>query len=237
VAGKYVAGLGTALFLFVGSTAISFLLIGRHFGAAYTDYILHGPGLSQLGVDGVSTPMLPIYINTPFQNSYAGPIPRAGGCPANGYPASAVGNLEDVTNRIIDLTGNTTLTKIDVNETLENQKLLQTPSNWPLPAASVWKAQSDWNTNTTFLDTFWVCGPPTGDTPQQVNYNLSASTGGMNETQKLWVGSQTHYSGECVEIDMIQLNTGYATQTLQTTPGSTPDQQAACAVGQSIYNK
>ena len=49
VAGKYLAGLATALFLFVGSTALSFLLIGRHFGAAYTDYILHGPGLSQLG--------------------------------------------------------------------------------------------------------------------------------------------------------------------------------------------
>ena len=49
VAGKYVAGLATALFLFVGSTAVSFLLIGRHFGAGYTDYILHGPGLSQLG--------------------------------------------------------------------------------------------------------------------------------------------------------------------------------------------
>src|SRR3979411_1611795 len=44
VAGKYLAGLATAMFLFVGSTAISFLLIGRHFGAGYTDYILHGPG-------------------------------------------------------------------------------------------------------------------------------------------------------------------------------------------------
>jgi ABC-type transport system involved in multi-copper enzyme maturation permease subunit len=49
VAGKYLAGLASALVLFVGSTALSFLLIGRHFGAAYTDYILHGPGLSQLG--------------------------------------------------------------------------------------------------------------------------------------------------------------------------------------------
>ena len=29
--------------------ALSFLLIGRHFGAAGRDYILHGPGLSQLG--------------------------------------------------------------------------------------------------------------------------------------------------------------------------------------------
>src|ERR1039458_2292459 len=32
-----------------GDGAVSFLLIGRHCGAAYTDYILHGPGLSQLG--------------------------------------------------------------------------------------------------------------------------------------------------------------------------------------------
>jgi len=48
VAGKYLAGLTAALLLFVGSTLISFLLIGRHAGAEYTDYILHGPGLNQL---------------------------------------------------------------------------------------------------------------------------------------------------------------------------------------------
>jgi ABC-type transport system involved in multi-copper enzyme maturation permease subunit len=49
VAGKYLAGLGTALVLFVGSAAASFLLIGRHQGAAYSDYLWHGPGLGQLG--------------------------------------------------------------------------------------------------------------------------------------------------------------------------------------------
>ena len=49
VVGKYLAGLSSALVLFVGSTALSFLFIGRHFGPLYTDYILHGPGLSQLG--------------------------------------------------------------------------------------------------------------------------------------------------------------------------------------------
>jgi ABC-type Na+ efflux pump permease subunit len=48
VAGKYLAGLAVALLLFVGSTILSFLFIGRHAGAAYTDYILHGPGLHQL---------------------------------------------------------------------------------------------------------------------------------------------------------------------------------------------
>ena len=48
VAGKYLAGLAAALLLFVGGTVVSFLFIGRHAGAAYTSYILHGPGLSQL---------------------------------------------------------------------------------------------------------------------------------------------------------------------------------------------
>jgi ABC-type transport system involved in multi-copper enzyme maturation permease subunit len=49
VAGKYLAGLGAALVLFVSSAVAAFLLIGRHFGAAYSDYIWHGPGLGQLG--------------------------------------------------------------------------------------------------------------------------------------------------------------------------------------------
>jgi ABC-type Na+ efflux pump permease subunit len=49
VAGKYAAGLAVSLMLFVPSTALTFLLLGRHFGAAWTDYLVHGPGLSQLG--------------------------------------------------------------------------------------------------------------------------------------------------------------------------------------------
>ncbi len=49
VLAKYIAGLATAATLFSGSTAISFLLIGRHFGAAWSDFVWHGPGLSQLG--------------------------------------------------------------------------------------------------------------------------------------------------------------------------------------------
>jgi ABC-type transport system involved in multi-copper enzyme maturation permease subunit len=48
VAGKYLAGAIMAVILFTGSAAAAFLMIGRHFGAAYTDYIMHGPGLSQL---------------------------------------------------------------------------------------------------------------------------------------------------------------------------------------------
>jgi ABC-type transport system involved in multi-copper enzyme maturation permease subunit len=49
VAGKYLAGLASALFLWVGSAVVAFLLIGRHFGAAWSDYVWHGPGLTQLG--------------------------------------------------------------------------------------------------------------------------------------------------------------------------------------------
>jgi hypothetical protein len=49
VAGKYLAGLVSASILWVASTAVAFLLIGRHVGASYSDYIWHGPGLGQLG--------------------------------------------------------------------------------------------------------------------------------------------------------------------------------------------
>jgi hypothetical protein len=49
VAGKYLAGLVVSLMLFIPSTALTFLLLGAHFGPAWTDYLFHGPGLSQLG--------------------------------------------------------------------------------------------------------------------------------------------------------------------------------------------
>jgi ABC-type transport system involved in multi-copper enzyme maturation permease subunit len=49
VAGKYLAGLTVAVAVFVTSVTLSFLFIGRHAGAAYSDYIWHGPGASQLG--------------------------------------------------------------------------------------------------------------------------------------------------------------------------------------------
>jgi ABC-type transport system involved in multi-copper enzyme maturation permease subunit len=48
VAGKYLAGLVVALVLFAGSAGISFILIGRHFGASWNDYLWRGPGLHQL---------------------------------------------------------------------------------------------------------------------------------------------------------------------------------------------
>jgi ABC-type transport system involved in multi-copper enzyme maturation permease subunit len=49
VTGKDLAGLASALFLWVGSAVLSFIFIGKHFGAAWSDYLWHGPGLNQLG--------------------------------------------------------------------------------------------------------------------------------------------------------------------------------------------
>lgn len=49
VAGKFLAGLVISLVLFGSSVALAFLTIGRHFGSAWTDYLVHGPGLGQLG--------------------------------------------------------------------------------------------------------------------------------------------------------------------------------------------
>ncbi len=49
VAGKYVAGVLAAATFFTASVTLSFLLIGRHFGPAYSDFIYTGPGLGQLG--------------------------------------------------------------------------------------------------------------------------------------------------------------------------------------------
>jgi hypothetical protein len=48
VAGKYLAGLAMALVIFVGSVTASFFMIGRHAGHAWSNYIWHGPGLSQI---------------------------------------------------------------------------------------------------------------------------------------------------------------------------------------------
>lgn len=190
-------------------------------------------------VDGVPTNKLPVYINTPVSISYSNPVPLNGGrgsCQALGYPSNWLGYVEYVTNSIIDLTGTLTLTKIDVNETIENEKDIPN-GNWMLPTAGVWPAFTGWNTNTTFLDYLSSCGTGTGLVPELVNYNPGASAPAMSDTQKFWVGTRTHFSGECVEIDDTQFNSGFATQTQQTTPGSTPQQQtAACAQGHTILN-
>jgi ABC-type transport system involved in multi-copper enzyme maturation permease subunit len=55
VTGKYLAGLVTALVLWVGSAVLSFFFIGKHFGNAWSDYVWHGPGLSQLGAYALVT--------------------------------------------------------------------------------------------------------------------------------------------------------------------------------------
>ena len=49
VVGKYLSGLIVALVLFVASACLSFWLIGWHHGAAWSEFLQHGPGLSQMG--------------------------------------------------------------------------------------------------------------------------------------------------------------------------------------------
>ena len=49
VIGKYLAGLIVALVLFTLSAGVSFWLLGRHQGAAWSEFLQHGPGLSQMG--------------------------------------------------------------------------------------------------------------------------------------------------------------------------------------------
>ena len=49
VIGKYLSGLTVTLVLFLLSVPASFYLLGRHHGAAWSDFLMHGPGLAQLG--------------------------------------------------------------------------------------------------------------------------------------------------------------------------------------------
>ena len=46
---KYIAGLIAAVIYFGGSVVLSFLFISAHWGPVFQQYLLHGPGLSELG--------------------------------------------------------------------------------------------------------------------------------------------------------------------------------------------
>lgn len=48
VTGKYLTGLLVATVLFPASAGLSMYFMGRHQGAAWTDFLMHGPGLGQL---------------------------------------------------------------------------------------------------------------------------------------------------------------------------------------------
>src|ERR1051325_5068208 len=49
LAGKYLSGLTATSVLFAASVGLAFLTVSSHFGQEYWNYILRGPGLSQLG--------------------------------------------------------------------------------------------------------------------------------------------------------------------------------------------
>ena len=49
IAAIYLFAFVVALVLWCGSVIVSFYLLGKHFGPAWNEYLLHGPGLRQLG--------------------------------------------------------------------------------------------------------------------------------------------------------------------------------------------
>jgi hypothetical protein len=55
VVGKYLSGLMVTLVLFLISVTASFYLMGEHQGAAWSDFLTHGPGLAQMGSYAVVT--------------------------------------------------------------------------------------------------------------------------------------------------------------------------------------
>jgi len=54
VLGKYISGAAVAVVLFTTSAVLSFYLVGYHQGAAWSDFVLHGPGLRQMALYAVT---------------------------------------------------------------------------------------------------------------------------------------------------------------------------------------
>jgi len=52
---KYVAGLIAAVVYFTGSVVLSFLFIAAHWGPVFQQYLMHGPGMQQLGRYALTT--------------------------------------------------------------------------------------------------------------------------------------------------------------------------------------
>ena len=187
-------------------------------------------------VDNVQTNNLPVYIDTPYYINTLGPVDWPGGCPTE-KPAEPFGWWTTVTNSVLDWTGILVLSKIDLNETIENFKFLQNPTTWNFgaPVAGAWPV-AYWSNN-TFIDNLSLCASTLdGWVPAITAYNTGNTTPGASDTQKFWVGTTMHFAGECVAIDDTQFNSGFPTQTPWIGPGPTPTQQQLCAQGNSWLN-
>ena len=166
----------------------------------------------------------PVFINTPYtlSTSTPGEYFKNGltGCPALNYPPPYYGYASAVTHSVSDLIGNT-LTPIDTAESLENRHwLYPSYSGAALPNPNPWPAtgpNAAWTGN-TFVDVLWICISGTSPSPQITSYSPSGGTELFNETQKLWVGTTTPFSGACVQRGVVKLYTNHGAITDYITP-------------------
>ena len=139
-------------------------------------------------------------------------------CPALGYGASSIGYSTLVTHGVADMLG-TTLTPIDLNETLEKQQCLA--GNWAAnvapPPATGWPVAL-WSGD-IINDYLTACASGTTSlNPRPASYNASGTTKVFDETQKFWIGTQTHFAGVFVQRGIVTLYTDHGTVNSYTTP-------------------
>jgi hypothetical protein len=107
------------------------------------------------------------------------------------------------------------MTAVGTNEVLFNQLYLGT-GGWTSalgnPAQSKWTTAL-WNSQYTFPDWYWICGPsPPSVSPPQT----SSGSGGaavFTETQNYFIGSSaTNGRGLCTQANAVTLNTNNGAQ-------------------------
>lgn len=184
-------------------------------------------------VDGIKSRAFPVYINTPWTQSHAGPTPSAT-CPSLfglQYPNGWVGR---VTNSLTDLAGYAVI-PIDAHETFENDIPKYTGEDWGIQAEANWPAP-DWSNN-SFVDTYALCwGGSPDPVPPTVSWNTNGTTLIDTNTQKYWIGSSAlgSFQGECSQRQALAWYADHVALSSVTTPIS---DQSTCAQGSGFLNK
>jgi hypothetical protein len=179
-------------------------------------------------VDGAPTNNVPIFVNAPYRLVSGGLTPHESivACQLDmGQPGSGwVETIQYVVSDLFDYA----LSKIDLNETLENFQGAWSSSP---PTAGSWAAGSGWDDDYHFTDWFAACSLPGGLNPQPQVYGQSGQTVLLSDTQKFWIGSITHFKGYCVQIDAAPFYIDHAQFSQLITPVPS---QAQCNQGTTI---
>jgi hypothetical protein len=185
-------------------------------------------------VDGLSSNQLPVFINTPSTMTTSGPSQfcNALGCDclARGYPVNGIGYVALITHGVADRIGNI-LTPIDLNESLEHQQFFGGWIGQVPPVATPWNV-FQWNPNNTISDYLSACSlEGSSPNPPPTAFGLNGTVPILNETQKFWIGSQTHFHGVCVQRGVLTLYTDHGAVSPYYTPILSP---ADCNEGNVI---